>query len=36
MALGAVRGNEIRISASGPDAEAVLTEIVEILLVPEE
>jgi phosphocarrier protein HPr len=36
MALGAVRGNEVRISASGPDAQAVLTEIVGILLAPEE
>jgi len=36
MALGAVRGNEVEISVSGPDAEAVLTEIVEILLAPEE
>src|SRR5262249_20336025 len=36
MALGAVRGNEVQISASGPDAGAVLTEIVDILLAPEE
>ncbi|HEU4425948.1 MAG TPA: HPr family phosphocarrier protein [Pilimelia sp.] len=36
MALGAVSGSEVRISVAGPGHAAVLTEIVEILLAPEE
>jgi phosphocarrier protein HPr len=36
MALGAVAGSEVQISVTGPGAEAVLIEIVEILLAPED
>jgi phosphocarrier protein HPr len=36
MALGAVSGSEVQVAVSGPDAEAVLAEIVDILLAPEE
>ena len=36
MALGAVSGSEVRISVAGPGDAAVLTEIVEILLAPED
>jgi phosphotransferase system HPr (HPr) family protein len=36
MALGAVSGTEVRISVGGPADAPVLTEIMEILLAPEE
>ena len=36
MALGAVNGSEVRISVGDPGDAAVLTEIMEILLAPEE
>jgi phosphotransferase system HPr (HPr) family protein len=36
MALGAVSGSEVQVRVSGADAATVLTEIVDILLAPEE
>jgi phosphocarrier protein HPr len=36
MALGAVTRSEVQIDVAGPGAGAVLTEIVEILLAPED
>jgi phosphocarrier protein HPr len=35
MGLGAVTGNEVRVTAVGPDAVAVADEICEILAAPE-